>query len=112
MRFLRLRAQQVSDLNEKQNTVVDIAFHSKTLLREQRSDILNQANFWLNLQETKAEHAVRNMEQQVREQSFGVIRSDDCEASRHGQLHLFAELRDRDEADSKSRQKIVLHTDK
>ena len=72
-------------------------FSTRAFLQEQRSFIVEQANFELNMQEVKAENTVQNFTQQLRHQFLELSsRSQDCQKSRDGQLQLIAELRNRE----------------
>ena len=84
---------------EATQEVRDMDIQTKAMLEEQSSGLINQADYELNLQENKAANAVQNLEQQLRQQYMELSSGRrDCEASRNGQLHLLAELRDREYA--------------
>ena len=68
------------------------------MLEDRRRAIIGQANFEVNLQEEKAEHAVQNLMQQLQQDLKLFNRSQDCESSRYGQFQLFAELRSQEQA--------------
>ena len=90
--ILQHRALQALKLEEEaRRKVSDIEVHTRALLEEQSGGPMNQPNFELNLQKTKAANAVQNLEQQLRHQYMELSsRSHDCEASPIGQLHFFA----------------------
>ena len=67
------------------------------MLEEQRSGLLDQFNYELNLQESKAASAVQNLEQPLLQQEMK-LSSRSQDSSRYGQLHLFAQVRDREYA--------------
>ena len=69
------------------------------MLEDRRRAIISQANFEVNLQEEKAEHAVQNLMQQLQQQELKLSnRSQDYESSRYRQFQLFAELRSQEQA--------------
>ena len=70
------------------------------LLEEQRSQMLSEAKFELLLQETRAEHAFRsiqNLNNQLRSQDSQIIRRrPECDAARQKHDSLRAELQSRE----------------
>ena len=67
----------------------------------------DHANYDLNMQEKRAASTVQNLMQQLRQLYMEPSsRHCDCDVSRNGQLHLLAELRDREQAQQEALSRV------